>query len=102
LTSVKVEPRLRRHDFVKCTGVSLEHLTISQGGEIMKIQRVREIARERGLQPGKAEKEELIKAIQRQEGNFDCFATAYDGMCDQTGCRWREDCFAAARSAKNS
>ena len=68
----------------------------------MKIQRVREIARERGLQPGKAEKEELIKAIQRQEGNFDCFATAYDGMCDQTGCRWREDCFAAARSAKNS
>ncbi len=68
----------------------------------MKIQRVREIARERGLQPGKAEKEELIKTIQRQEGNFDCFATAYDGMCDQTGCRWREDCFAAARSGKNS
>ncbi len=68
----------------------------------MKIQRVREIARERGLQPGKAEKEELIKAIQRQEGNFDCFATAFDGMCDQTGCQWREDCFAAARSAKNS
>lgn len=68
----------------------------------MKIQRIREIAREHGLQPGKAEKEELIKAIQRQEGNFDCFATACDGMCDQTGCLWREDCFAAARSAKNS
>ena len=68
----------------------------------MKIQRVREIARERGLQSGKAEKEELIKAIQRQEGNFDCFATAYDGVCDQTGCLWREDCFAAARSGKNS
>ena len=68
----------------------------------MKIQRVREIARERGLQPGKAEKEELIKAIQRQEGNFDCFATAGDGRCDQTGCRWRDDCFAAARSGRNS
>ena len=68
----------------------------------MKIQRVREIARERGLQPGKAEKEELIRTIQRQEGNFDCFATAYDGTCDQTGCLWREDCFATARSGKNS
>ncbi len=68
----------------------------------MKIQRIREIARVQGLDPGKAEKVELIKAIQIKEGNFDCFATAYDGMCDQTGCLWREDCFAAARSGKNS
>ena len=68
----------------------------------MKIQRVREIAREQGLDPGKAEKAELIKAIQIKEGNFDCFATAYGGVCDQTGCRWREDCFSAAKSAKNS
>ncbi|OGI48997.1 MAG: SAP domain-containing protein [Candidatus Muproteobacteria bacterium RIFCSPHIGHO2_12_FULL_60_33] len=68
----------------------------------MKIQRVREIARERGLDPGKAERVELIKAIQRQEGNFDCFASAYAGLCDQTGCRWREDCFAAARSGGHS
>lgn len=68
----------------------------------MKIQRVREIAREQGLDPGKAEKAELIKAIQIKEGNFDCFATAHEGACDQTGCRWREDCFAAVRSGKNS
>ncbi len=68
----------------------------------MKIQRVREIAREQGMDPGKAEKAELIKAIQIKEGNFDCFATAYEGACDQTGCQWREDCFAAARSGKNS
>ncbi|MEK7223650.1 MAG: SAP domain-containing protein [Pseudomonadota bacterium] len=68
----------------------------------MKIQRVREIAREQGLDPGKAEKAELIKVIQIKEGNFDCFATAHEGVCDQTGCRWREDCFAAARSAINS
>ena len=67
----------------------------------MKIQRVREIAREHGLDPGKAEKVELIKAIQIEEGNFDCFATAYEGACDQTGCRWREDCFAAVRGGKN-
>ena len=68
----------------------------------MKIQRVREIAREQGLDPGQADKAELIKAIQIKEGNFDCFATAYGGVCDQTGCRWRADCFTAARSGRNS
>jgi len=68
----------------------------------MKIQRVREIAREQGLDPGQAGKAELIKAIQIKEGNFDCFATAYGGVCDQTGCRWRADCFTAARSGRNS
>ena len=68
----------------------------------MKIQKIRDIARDQGLEPGKAEKVELIKAIQLKEGNFDCFATAYDGACDQSGCRWREDCFAAARSGKLS
>ena len=68
----------------------------------MKIRKIREIARDQGLEPGTAEKAELIRAIQRQEGNFDCFATAYDGVCDQGGCLWREDCFAAARSRKHS
>ena len=68
----------------------------------MKIQRIREIAREHGLNPGKAEKAEVIRAIQRGEGNFDCFATAYDGVCDQTGCLWREDCFAAAKGIRHS
>jgi len=68
----------------------------------MKIQRVREIAREQGLDPGQAGKAEMIKAIQIKEGNFDCFATAYEGVCDRAGCLWREDCFAAARSGKNS
>ena len=68
----------------------------------MKIQKIREIARGQGLEPGKAEKVELIRAIQLKEGNFDCFATAYDGVCDQIGCLWREDCFAAARSGMHS
>lgn len=68
----------------------------------MKIQRIREIAREHGLNPGKAEKAEVIRAIQRREGNFDCFATACDSVCDQTGCLWREDCFAAAKGIRHS
>lgn len=68
----------------------------------MKIQKIRDIARSQGLEWDNAEKVELIRAIQRKEGNFDCFATACGGVCDQTGCLWREDCFATARSGKNS
>lgn len=68
----------------------------------MKVQQVRDIARSKGLQPGKAEKVELVKTIQRQEGNFDCFATAHAGMCDQSGCLWREDCFSAAGDVSHS
>jgi len=66
----------------------------------MKISKVREIAREHGIQPGKAGKPELIRAIQLQEGNFDCFATAFDGRCDQIGCLWHEDCLSQTRGSE--
>jgi len=36
-------------------------------------------------------KKELIKSIQRKEGNFDCFGTA-GNSCFQMACCWKEDC----------
>ncbi|HID48751.1 MAG TPA: SAP domain-containing protein [Chromatiales bacterium] len=63
----------------------------------MLMQEIRTLARQRGIKPGKQSKISLVRAIQRTEGNFACFATAYDGECDQTGCLWRKDCFALAR-----
>jgi hypothetical protein len=62
----------------------------------MKLTDVRSIAKSHSIKPGHLSKAELIKALQREEGNFDCFATAYNGECDQVNCLWREDCFAAA------
>lgn len=63
----------------------------------MNVQEIRHIAKERGLKPGKLTKPDLVKMIQKEEGNFTCFATAVDGECDQTGCLWRKDCFTMAR-----
>ena len=63
----------------------------------MNLQELRVLAQNHGLKPGKIKKRELIRAIQRQEGNFDCYATAYDGVCDQYGCLWRRDCFQEAK-----
>ena len=62
----------------------------------MKLEEIRSIAKSHGINPAKLPKAELIKSIQSHEGSFDCFATAYSGECDQVGCCWREDCFAAA------
>ena len=42
----------------------------------------------------------MIHAIQKNEGNFDCYATACKGECDQMGCMWREDCFDDAPFSK--
>ena len=68
----------------------------------MKIEAVRSIAKSHSINPGKLSKTELIKSIQTKEGNFDCFATAYGGECDQGGCSWREDCFDAASTGEPS
>jgi len=68
----------------------------------MKMEEVRSIARSHSIKPAHLSKTELIKTIQTREGNFDCFATAYDGECDQFGCIWREDCFAAAMKGELS
>jgi hypothetical protein len=63
----------------------------------MKLDEVRSIAKSIGLLPGKLRKLDLIKSIQRAEGNFDCFASAKNSECDQLECIWRGDCFGAAQ-----
>lgn len=68
----------------------------------MKLEDVRNIAKTRGVHPGKHSKIELIKTLQSEEGNFDCFATAYSGECDQLNCLWRQDCFDAAMKGAQS
>lgn len=58
----------------------------------MNLKDVKEIAKQKGIKAGKMKKEELIRSIQKTEGNFDCFGTAVSGECSQDDCLWREDC----------
>lgn len=67
----------------------------------MRMQEIRDIAKQHGLKTSRQNKVDLVRHIQSAEGNFNCFATAVDGICDQYGCLWREDCFAAAKKAAN-
>ncbi len=58
----------------------------------MNIKEIGVIAKTMGIAASKLKKADLIRAIQCKEGNFDCFATAFKGECDQKDCVWRDDC----------
>jgi hypothetical protein len=58
----------------------------------MTLKKIKDAAKAKGIKVGNMKKENIIRSIQRAEGNFDCFWTAKIGECDQTNCFWREDC----------
>jgi hypothetical protein len=58
----------------------------------MKMEEVRAKANALGLKKTFGlTKAELIRRVQKAEGNFDCYGTAKD-YCDQLQCSFREDC----------
>jgi len=59
----------------------------------MTIKEIQKIAKRKGvIIKGLKKKADIIHTIQRAEGNFDCFGTATEGICDQYNCLWRSDC----------
>lgn len=62
----------------------------------MNMQEVRAIAKARKIDSTGMSKVDIIHTLQREEGNFDCFASARDGLCDQLDCQWREDCLSVS------
>ncbi|MCK4951884.1 MAG: SAP domain-containing protein [Gammaproteobacteria bacterium] len=62
----------------------------------MHFLKIRKIAKDKGITLGKLSKVNLVRRIQRKEGNFDCYGTAFSGECDQQDCCWREDCLKAS------
>lgn len=60
------------------------------------MQEIRGLAKNLGIKTSRMSKAGLIREIQINEGNFNCFASAVNGECDQSQCVWRNDCFVAA------
>lgn len=59
----------------------------------MTLKQIKDIAKEKGVKIGNMKnKKDIIRSIQRAEGNFDCFGNAAAGVCDQLNCLWRDDC----------
>jgi len=68
----------------------------------MELREIREMARAMGIRARGIDKAELVRAMQRAEGNFDCFGSAAEEECDQEDCMWREDCFAESLLRENT
>lgn len=58
----------------------------------MTLKKVKDIAKTKGIKVGNMKKANIIRTIQKTEGNSDCFGTASAGVCDQINCLWKEDC----------
>ncbi|MGV1098369.1 hypothetical protein ACUUL3_03035 [Thiovibrio sp. JS02] len=66
----------------------------------MTMTDIKERAEKLGIKIGKMNKTDVIRAIQRKEGNFPCFATAKD-YCDQLACAWRNACLPTKKLKKD-
>ncbi|NWG04220.1 MAG: hypothetical protein HXY44_15310 [Syntrophaceae bacterium] len=63
----------------------------------MKLNEIKEKAKALRIKVmATAKKSDLIRQIQKAEGNFDCFGKAID-YCDQWSCCFREDCLPSPR-----
>lgn len=58
----------------------------------MKVEEIKEIAKQRGVKAGKMKKSEIIRSIQVAERNPACFDAGKAAACGQADCLWREDC----------
>ncbi len=58
----------------------------------MKMKEIIKVALQKGIEAGKMDKTQVIRAIQISEGYQDCFATSHITSCGQTNCLWRKDC----------
>lgn len=67
----------------------------------MKMQELRAIAKGMGINSFGKTKADLIREIQRAEGNFDCYGSARD-FCDQEDCAFRESCLQEQNPVRKS
>lgn len=58
----------------------------------MKNKDIKLIAKSMKLKVGKLNKMQLIRLIQKEENNNQCYATTEVKSCGQDGCSWHSDC----------
>lgn len=64
----------------------------SNKGVNMKLSKVQKIAKSKKVEfDKKTAKLDLVRMIQRAEGNFDCFGKS-ELHCGQNDCMWYKDC----------
>ena len=60
----------------------------------MRFQEIREIAKNMGVGTYRMKKTDLVRTIQREENNIECYGTERVYICQEEACLWRSDCMA--------
>jgi len=58
----------------------------------MTFAEIKQIAIEHGVRVVGVKKIDIVRAIQKQEGNISCFASGKASECGQTHCLWTAAC----------
>jgi hypothetical protein len=58
----------------------------------MEFKEIRKMAKGMGVKTHRMKKTDVIRTIQREEQNFDCYATDRVHHCEEPTCLWRRDC----------
>jgi len=58
----------------------------------MKLEEIKEIARQHEIKTGKMKKADIIRSIQEAERNEQCFDIGKATVCGQDACLWRQEC----------
>jgi DNA-binding IscR family transcriptional regulator len=61
-------------------------------GNMRGISKIRKMAKNMGINTNRIKKSDIIRAIQRKEGNIDCFGSPRVEFCSEQNCLWRNDC----------
>jgi len=58
----------------------------------MKLEEIKEIAKQQNINVCKMKKDDLVRTIQQAENNEACYNTSKANFCGQDACLWREEC----------
>jgi hypothetical protein len=90
--SIKAAAKKKEVKTEKIQDINKFAKTAKASSEKLTLQDIRGIAEMMGVDSRSLNKTELIRSIQRTEGNNDCYASAQVQTCGQMICLWHQDC----------
>jgi hypothetical protein len=68
----------------------------------MNFNEIKRIAKGMGISTYGMKKTDVIRSIQREENNIDCYGTQRVNTCHEDACLWRKDCISLDQTKKVS
>ena len=68
----------------------------------MNLSEIKRMAKGMGINIFGMKKLDVVRAIQREENNIDCYGTPRVDVCNEDTCLWRNDCISLNHIRNNS